>query len=190
MAASTDRLPASRGVWYGLLLFGLLTLGLGVFFIADPNETLKVFTVILGIFLLVDGVLAMVGAVVGLGESRGLLAIVGVLSVVAGLVLIEKPFGALNVFVIILGIWFVVAGVARFAYALTVPEGRWGYLLGALIDTVAGIVILSWPSPSLETIGVIIGIVLVFRGLLFSYAAWALLRLEKEGGGPATPLPA
>jgi uncharacterized membrane protein HdeD (DUF308 family) len=190
MAASVDRMPTARGLWYGLLLFGLLTFGVGVFFIVDPDETLKVFTVIVGIFLLIDGVLAMFGAVAGRGEGRGLLAILGVLSVVAGLVLIKKPFGTLTVFVIVLGIWFVVAGIARFIYAFTLPSGRGGNILVALIDAAAGIVILSWPELGLSTLGVIIGIVLVFRGALFAYVAWHLLRFEREEGGPGAPLPA
>ena len=179
-----------RGVWYALLLFGLLTIGVGVFFIIEPHETLKVFTVIAGIFLLVDGVLALIGAIVGAGESRGLLAIVGVLGVLAGLVLIKKPFGALTVFVLVLGIWLVVAGVARFVYAFTVPTGRGRLIASALIDAIAGIVILSWPKPSLATIAVIIGIALVLRGALFVYAAYRLLRLESSASGPGTPLPA
>ncbi len=190
MAARGEPLPSARGIWYGLLIFGLLTLGVGVFFIVEPHETLKVFTVILGIFLLVDGVLAMLAAVTGRGESRGLLAVVGILSVIAGLVLIQQPFSALRVFIIILGIWFVVAGIARFVYAFTLPSGRGGHILVALIDAAAGILILSWPDLSLSTLGVIIGIVLVLRGILFSYAAWLLLRLERSDGGPATPLPA
>jgi uncharacterized membrane protein HdeD (DUF308 family) len=173
-----------------LLIFGLITLGVGVFFIVEPHETLKVFTVILGIFLVVDGVLAMLAALSGRGESRGLLTTVGILSVLAGLVLIQQPFTALRVFIIILGIWFVLAGIARFVYAFTLEEGRAGYIVVALIDAAAGILILSWPDLSLSTLGVIIGIVLVLRGLLFTYAAWVLLRLEREGGGPGTPLPA
>src|SRR5215472_7425193 len=107
MVTSVDDSASSRWVWYSLLIFGLLTFAVGVFFIVDPDETLKVFTVIFGIFLLVDGVLAMLGAVFGRGEARGVLAVVGVLSVLVGLVLIEKPFAGLHVFVVIIGIWFV-----------------------------------------------------------------------------------
>ena len=93
MAANADE-PFAKWVWYSLLVFGLLTFAVGVFFIVDPDETLKVFTVIFGIFLLIDGVLAMLGAVFGRSDARGVLAVVGVLSVLAGLVLIEKPFGS------------------------------------------------------------------------------------------------
>jgi uncharacterized membrane protein HdeD (DUF308 family) len=194
MATRVEDAPTARWVWYSLLIFGLLTFAVGVFFIADPHETLKVFTVIFGIFLLVDGVLAMLGAVFGHSDARGVLAVVGVLSVLAGLVLIEKPFAALHIFVIIIGIWFVVAAVARFVYAFTLPGARGGQILLAVLDAAAGILILAWPDIGLSTLGVIIGIVLVLRGVLFTFAGWAALQLERSpagpAGGPGTPLPA
>ena len=68
------------------------------------------------------------------------------------------------------------------------PGGRVGTLLVALIDVIAGIVILSWPDLGLSTLGVIIGIVLVLRGLLIAYAGWLLVALERadrDPGGPA-----
>lgn len=190
MAGVDDWQQAGRGIWYGLLLFGLLMFGLGVFFVVDPDETLRVFTVVVGIFLLVDGLLAVLGAVVDSGDARGMLAVVGILSVIAGLVLIKKPFGALSVFVLIVGVWFVVAGIARFVYAFKLEEGRGGLIAVSLIDLIAGIVLLSWTHLALSTLGVIIGIVLIFRGALFAYAAWRLLRIEGLGGGPGAPLPA
>jgi uncharacterized membrane protein HdeD (DUF308 family) len=182
----------SRTRWacYALLAFGLLTFAVGVFFIADPHETLKVFTVIFGIFLLVDGVLAMLGAVFGRGDARGVLAVVGVLSVLAGLVLIEKPFAALHIFVLVLGIWFIVGALARFVYSFTLAGARGGQVLLAVLDAAAGIVILAWPHIGLSTLGVVIGIVLVLRGLLLVLAGWAALKLERSAGGAGSPLPA
>jgi uncharacterized membrane protein HdeD (DUF308 family) len=191
MATSPDATSSpddfARWVWYSLVLFGLLTFAVGVFFIVDPDETLKVFTVILGIFLVIDGVLAMVAGVVGRGEGRGLLALLGVVSVIAGIVLIEEPFGALKVFVIIIGIWFILAGIVRFVYAFTVPEGKGGYIFVALIDAAAGILILGWPDIGLSTLGVIIGIVLVLRGALFTFTGWAALKLERSERSSGTP---
>jgi uncharacterized membrane protein HdeD (DUF308 family) len=180
MAASrSEAQQAIKGVWYGLLLFGLLTLGLGVFLIVEPNETIKVLTVIVGIFLLVDGVLAIISSLVSAGDGRAMLAFVGALSAIAGIVLIKKPFETLVVFALIVGVWFVVAGVVRFVAAFAVPEGRAGFFFVAVIDVIAGIVILSWPELTLSTLAVIIGIVLVIRGALLVYGAWHLLRLEK-----------
>lgn len=166
-------------LWWLVMLFGLAMGVVGVFFVVSPHETLGTFTVIAGIFLLVDGVLAVIASIFSRGEGRGLLALVGVLSGIAGLVLIKKPFESLVVFVLIFGVWFIVAGAARFIAAFAEPEGRGGNIAIAILDVLAGIVILSWPGPSLATLAVIIGIVMIFRGVLFMVTGWELHRLGR-----------
>ncbi len=182
-----DEVRDLKTVATALMVFGVLTLGVGVFLVADPEETLKVFTVIFGIFLLIDGILAIAAAVLGRVESRALLSVVGVVSAIAGLILIKKPFQSLTVLIVILGIWLVVAGVARFVYAFTASEGRGAYLVIAAIDTIAGIVILSWPHPSLKTLAVIAGIVFIVRGLIYMWAGWRLRGLIKADSGGVAP---
>ena len=193
MATRTGDLRPVSEIWWVPVLFGIAVLGVGVFFVAAPHETLSTFTVIAGIFLLVDGVVAVFGSVFGTGEGRGLLAMIGVLSAIAGLVLIKKPFDTLVVFTLIVGVWFVVAGVVRFVVALASPEGRGGNIVVAILDVIAGNVILSWPDLGLATLAVIIGIVLILRGALFIFAGWQLHKLDGEvhgGGDPIVRAPA
>ena len=188
MVSSSESASDARVLSWFLIVVGLLTLAVGVFFVASPHETLKVFTVIGGILLLVDGLLAIIGALVGVSESRGLLAMVGVLSVIAGVVLIKKPFQTLLVLVVILGIWLVVVGVARFVSAFSRREDRGVNIFVAIVDVIAGIVILSWPKPSLATLAVIFGIVLIIRGALFVYAGWLAHKLGRDpGSGSVAP---
>jgi uncharacterized membrane protein HdeD (DUF308 family) len=175
---AADDLRPVESLWWLPALFGVVTIGVGVFFVVSPHETLSTFTVIAGIFLLVDGVLAIFGSISGEGDGRGLLALIGVLSAIAGLVLIKKPFDTLVAFTLIFGVWFVVTGVVRFVVALGSPEGRGGNLITAILDLIAGIVILSWPDLGLSTLAVIIGIVLVVRGVLFIVAGWQLHKLN------------
>lgn len=135
---------------------------------------------IVGILLLVDGVVAIVASIFRRGEGRGMLALIGVLSAIAGLVLIKKPFGTLVVFALIFAVWLIVAGVVRFLGAFGEPEGRAGSIAIAIFDFVAGIVILSVPGPSLATLAVMIGIVLIFRGALWIGAGCELRGLGHE----------
>ena len=107
------------------------------------------------------------------------------LVLIAGLVLIKQPFNTLVVFVLIVGVWFVVAGIVRLVSAIGTPEGRGGNLALAALDLVAGIVILAWPHLSLATFAVIIGIVLIVRGILFVVAGWELRKLGKESAAVA-----
>ena len=180
---AADNLRPVSSLWWLSALFGVVTFGLGVFFVVSPNETLSTFTVIAGIFLLIDGVLAIFGSILGKGDGRGLLALIGVLSAIAGLVLIKKPFDTLVVFTLIVGVWFVVTGVVRFVVALGSPEGRSGNIVTAIVDLIAGIVILSWPELGLATVAVIIGIVLIVRGALFIIAGWQLHKLDADPHG-------
>ena len=146
----------------------------GIFFVASPHESLSTFAVIAGIFLLFDGALVIAASIFGHGEGRGLLAVIGVLSAIAGLILIKHPFDTLIVFTMIVGIWFVVAGIVRFVVALSSPDGRGGNIALAIVDVVAGVVILAWPDLGLSTLAVIIGIVLILRGLLLIAAGWTM----------------
>jgi uncharacterized membrane protein HdeD (DUF308 family) len=177
MAVGARELRPVSELWWVPFLFGLAVLGVGIFFVVSPHETLSTFTVIAGIFLLVDGVLAVFGSVFGSGDGRGLLALIGVLSAIAGLILIKKPFDTLVVFTLIVGVWFVVAGVVRLVVGIATPDGRGGNLLVAALDVIVGIVILSWPDLGLSTLAVIIGIGLILRGALFMWAGWALHRV-------------
>ena len=181
-----DNLRPITTFWWLFVLFGLVTLGVGVFFVVSPHETLSTFTVIAGIFLLVDGVLAIFASIFSKGDGRGLLAIIGVLSALAGLVLIKKPFDTLVVFTLIIGAWFVVAGIVRFVAAFASPEGRGGNIVTATLDVIAGIVILSWPDLGLSTVAVIIGIVLILRGLFFIVSGWQLRKLNDDLPGSQT----
>ncbi len=183
MMSTRESSPDPVSLWWVILLFGVATFAVGLFFVISPHETLKVFTVVAGIFLLVDGVLAVIGAIVGVSDSRGLLAMLGVLSAIAGLVLIKKPFNTLVVFTLIVGVWFVVAGGVRLISAFALEGGRAAYILGGIVDLIAGIVILSWPELGLATFAVIVGIVLMLRGILFVYAGWLLHSLHDGGSG-------
>src|SRR3954470_24614644 len=182
MAVGATELRPVSDIWWVPFLFGLVVLGVGIFFVVSPHETLSTFTVIAGIFLLIDGVLAVLGSVFGSGDGRGLLALIGVLSAIAGLILIKKPFDTLVVFTLIVGIWFVVAGVARLVAALATPEARAGNIFVALLDLAAGAVILAWPDLGLSTLAVIIGIALILRGFLFVFAGWQLRLLDRAAG--------
>ena len=48
-------------LWWLPALFGVAALGMGIFFIVSPHETLGASTAIAGIFVVLDGRMAVVG---------------------------------------------------------------------------------------------------------------------------------
>ncbi len=191
MSEFADEQPSAMApLWWVVVLFGAAAFCVGIFFVLSPHETLSTFTVIAGIFLLADGVLAVGASIFGHGEGRGMLALIGALSAIAGLVLVKKPFDTLVVFVLILGVWFIVAGVVRLVAAFGEPEGRGASIAIAILDVIVGILVLSWPGIGLATLAVILGIALIVRGALFVMAGWELRRLGHRADGPLTARPA
>jgi uncharacterized membrane protein HdeD (DUF308 family) len=174
------QLPSVKSLWWLALVAGLISLGIGIFFVVSPHETLSTFTVIAGIFLLIEGALAVFAAIFREDEGRGMLAISGVLALVAGLILVKHPFDTLIVFVMILGVWFVAAGVIRLIGAFIESDGRGTSFAVAALDLVAGIAILAWPDLGLSTFAVIIGIVFILRGILFIAAAFVARSLTDD----------
>ena len=90
-------------------------------------------------------------------------------------VLVTGPPGTLVVFVLIFGVWFVVTGMVRFVAAYGEPERPAGNIAIAIHDVIAGIVILSWPGPSLA----ILGMALLYGGITL-----LTLRSVRSGSAP------
>ena len=182
-----DALKEFRSLWWLFVVFGLLTIAAGIILIAWPGPSLVTIAVIIGIFLLVDGVIDVILSIAGKGEGRGLVAVLGVLSIIAGLIMVKHPFSALAVLVIIIGIWFIVAGVVRFISAFTDDEGRGTSVVVGILDVLAGIVVLAWPDLSLKTLAVLAGIVFVIRGVAFVWGGLQVRKLPKDPGGGLAP---
>jgi uncharacterized membrane protein HdeD (DUF308 family) len=172
-----------RSLWWLFAVLGVLTIAAGIILILWPGPSLVTIAVIIGIFLLIDGIVDVVLAIVSKGEGRGLLAVLGVLSVIAGLICIKNPFSALAALVIIVGIWFVVAGVIRFIAAFSDHEQRGANIVIGILDIVAGIVVLAWPDLSLKALAVLTGIVFIIRGVAFVWAAFQVRKLPKDPMG-------
>jgi uncharacterized membrane protein HdeD (DUF308 family) len=92
---------------------------------------------------------------------------------------IKKLFEALVVFTLIVGVWFVVAVVVRVVSAFASHKALGGNIVIALLDLMAGVVILAGPDLGLGTGAVIIGIVLIVRGGLLVAAGRQLRTLDR-----------
>jgi uncharacterized membrane protein HdeD (DUF308 family) len=185
--ALPDELKAFRSLWWLFMVFGVLAAIAGILLIFWPDISLVTLAVLLGIFLLVDGAFDVVAAIFGKGEGRVLLAILGVLSFIAGVILVKHPFTGLVALVIIVGAWFIVSGVVRFVAAFSDREYRGTNIAIGVLDIVAGVIVLAWPDLGLKTMAILAGIVLVIRGIAFIYGGWMIRKLPADGdlGGPA-----
>jgi uncharacterized membrane protein HdeD (DUF308 family) len=184
---SIDPVAQAAKSWWLFLILGLVSLIAGVLAIVYPDITLLALGIFAGVSLLMIGAMEIVEAIVGAPESRALSAIVGVLSLLAGLVCLRRPGESLLAIVVVLGIWLIIEGVIRFISAFSELEDRAALLALAILDILLGILILALPHLSLVTLAVLFAVSLLARGAWSLFVAFRLRGLGHGEPGSAAP---
>lgn len=167
--------------WYLVAISGAIGLVVGVIVLAEPSRSLKALAVIVGIYLLLLGVLLFVRTIAE--EDRGPSGmLLGILSLIAGLVVIRHPSQSVVVVSMALGIYFIVAGALNLARAIIGPR-RLVALIAGIVLTAAGILITSSPHISVKTLALFTGIALCLQGGI-QIGESLLLRAAWRGQGP------
>lgn len=186
-AETSDPVQQVSRWWWLLLVLGLMCGAAGVIVLVQPDISLVTLAVIAGIFLLVDGIYDVIVAIAEGGEGRGLLAMIGVVSAIAGIILIRHPIESVVAIALLVGIWLVCIGVVRLVRAFEVPVSRGWNVFVALVEIVAGIVIVAAPDIGVATLALLIGIAFILRGIGLCVAAWVLRAVKHGGPAAVTP---
>jgi uncharacterized membrane protein HdeD (DUF308 family) len=160
--------------WWLFLIMGLVSTIAGILAIAYPDLTLLAIGLFVGISLLFVGAMEIVEAITGDVESRAMTTIVGVLSVLAGIICLKRPGESLLAIIVVLGVYLVIAGIIRFVRSFSVLEDRALLMMLALLDIILGILILSLPHLSLVTLAILFAISLIARGVFAIVVAFRL----------------
>ena len=103
----------------------------------------------------------------------------GVLSVVVGLLLIRHPIQGVTAVALLLGVWLVAAGVVRLIGAFEDPEHRGRRIVSAAVLGVAGVIIVASPHIGYATLALIAGLGFIAYGLSLLVLGWSL-RVVRE----------
>jgi uncharacterized membrane protein HdeD (DUF308 family) len=165
--------------WGLVLAYGLVTLGLGIALVVWPEASVTVFTALIAIQLIIAGVFRIVSALSMSGFDGGIRALVGLsggVAVIVGLLVLRDPLQTVVVLGLILGVWWVVAGVIDILGAFLSPgSSRRGWnIVSGVISVLAGGFLLVYTDISLHVLVVFGGIWLILAGLLATVAALRL----------------
>lgn len=110
------------GLWFMMMLLGVLEIGLGVFLLRHLSLSLSVFIALIGISFLVKGVLEIVSAFSkGMdGGLRFLSGLLGLLALAVGIAVLAHPVSSGLAFTWALGLYGVLAGTFGIAIALSI----------------------------------------------------------------------
>jgi uncharacterized membrane protein HdeD (DUF308 family) len=97
-------------VWLGI--GGMLFIVIGVVLIRHLHLTIAAIGLIVGITWIVQGLAALIGGISGgVREGRAWWITFGLVSLIAGIVVVSTPVSSLNVLAVLVGIWFIVMGI-------------------------------------------------------------------------------
>jgi uncharacterized membrane protein HdeD (DUF308 family) len=180
-----EEVRAATWGWWLLLLIGTLSIAAGVIVISKPSNSLEVLAVVAGIFVLLDGIFEIAYALRRSSQNRGVVAVLGVLSAIIGILLIRHPISGVTAVALLLGLWLVAIGVVRFIAAFETHERRISNLIVAAVEVIAGVVIVANPHIGFATLALIAGIAFIVNGVGMFVLGWAMHTLRREATPPA-----
>jgi len=124
--------------WGLVVVMGIASILLGLLAIVFPGATIVTVALYFAAWLFISGIFSVVSSFTRDGDtvSRVLTAIIGVLSVIVGFALLRTPFQSVEVFIFVLGIFWLVQGIMTFVAAFTLKRGRGWALWKALVTHV------------------------------------------------------
>jgi uncharacterized membrane protein HdeD (DUF308 family) len=174
----SDSTPSGKARHTGLrLAIGILSIVVGILVIARPVNTLVFVAVLFGLQLIILGVVRIVLAASASGLPRWLkiLSIVlGILTVIAGVICFTRPQASLIILAILLAAGWIADGIADLARGFSGERsgGERTYLIIlGVVSIVAGLVVAIFPGPSLVLLAQIAGVALLFIGALTCLSA-------------------
>lgn len=156
---------------------GVLSIVIGIFVLAWPTITLVVVAVLFGIQLIVLGALRIaLGSAVPAdpGWLKPLIIVMGVLTVIAGIICLVRPGTSLVVIAIFLAIGWIFEGIAAVAQAFMADRSvgaRIFFIISGIVSIVAGLIVAIFPGSSLVLLTRFGGILLIVVGIAEVIAA-------------------
>ncbi len=171
------------------LLKAFIALAFGIVLVSWPSATLNAFLTIFGIFALCFGVFQLVVNFTGEQERehRTAMIVLGVVSVIAGILALAWPSASARVILIIIGIWAIGMGGIEMLAAFRLPKefsGRWWLAGFAIVSIGVGVwLLIRQGQNSIEVASIVIVLVGVFaivEGVLLAVYAYYLRKYAKS----------
>ncbi len=163
-----------RRKWF--LALGIVTIIFGLAAIIMPVVTAFAAILLLGSFLLLDGIFQIIHTLRARRRRHFFIhLVISVLYIITGILLVVNPSVGAASLALLMASFFVAAGIFRIIGSMAMRFRDWGWILfNGIVDLVLGILIFaSWPVSGLWVIGLFVGIEMMIYGrtlVMFSAA--------------------
>jgi uncharacterized membrane protein HdeD (DUF308 family) len=161
-------------LWY--LIQGVLLVVAGVLALIYPFIASVAIVYLLAWILIASGILQGIGLIGATNVPHYWLQLISaVLAILIGVLLLRSPDSGLLIMTVLLIVYFMVEGIAKIIFALTIkPFPKWGWILASgFIGILLSLIL--WANMPLTAdwlLGLMLGILLVCEGAALTYLAW------------------
>lgn len=174
--------------WGWVLLQGILAVIVGVVALVWPGLTLATFAILLGAWIVVDGITSVVTAIAlpdVAGRHRVLMVILGILGIIIGVIVLWNPFASavgLAIFIALMfAAWLLFAGIRTIVIGIRLRDeikGEWMLIVAGVLAILGGIAAAIIPFVVADVLILVLGGFLVVIGIWLVISAF---RLRSDG---------
>jgi uncharacterized membrane protein HdeD (DUF308 family) len=169
--------------WWLLLLRGIAAITFGVLAFVWPGITLLTLTILWGAYAISDGIFALSAAIAGAGaqtSSRWWLALVGVCSILAGMLTFFMPGMTAFVLLMFIASWAIIVGMLQVWGAVQLRkeiQNEWLLALSGLLSIAFGVLVITSPGAGALSVVWMIGWFALLAGCIYIGLAFRLKQL-------------
>lgn len=182
-----------KQAWWMLLLRGAAAIVFGMLLLTLPGLALTTgaisIVLLFSIYMLVDGIGTIIGAVSKREGQWFLLLLLGAVSVIAGIVALANPLlfatFTLAILVVIIAVRALFGGVIEIITAVQLRkeiDNEWLLLLSGLLSVIFGLILIVRPLAAVEALIVVVGFYAVIFGVMQLLLAFRVRGWVKQIG--------
>jgi len=159
--------------WWLHVLRGFLAAVFGIMALVWPGLTLGVLVILFGVYVLLEGILALAAAFKHrMEKSWWLLLVEGIAGIVAGIFAFIWPGLTAMVLLIFIALWAILTGIFEIGAAVQLRKemkGEWVLGAAGIISILIGILLIANPGAGALAVVWLIGIYAIVFGVLLIY---------------------
>jgi uncharacterized membrane protein HdeD (DUF308 family) len=167
--------------WWTLALRGVLAIVFGLIALFHPGAAITALAFILGIYLLLDGIFALIASFRFSHQDNRWIALLleGLFGIIIGLLTVFHPLVLAVAIIYLIAAWAIVTGIFEIIAAVQlrrVIAGEWALLLTGIVSLLLGILLIAHPGAGLLASAWLLGIYALIFGVLMVILSLRLRR--------------
>ncbi len=173
--------------WWVYVIRGVLALIFGLYAWFIPGVAMKVLLMFFGIFVFIEGIVAIVGSIAGRKYSDvwWLVLLEGIAGLVIGLMTLTRPEFVATLIIIFIALWAIWGGLFRIIVAIRLRkelDSEWLLVFGGIVSMLFGLMLFKHPGAGILAVSWLIGFFASMSGVLLITFGIKAKKFQKETG--------